>query len=234
MIKIDSERYKRHFALPQIGPEGQHKIANANVLIIGCGALGNIAATYLAAAGIGRLVIADSDTIDISNLHRQIMYATCQAGHKKAKILKERLNALNPDIFVSALCIRLKENECRILFPEFDFIVDATDNSNTKFTTSLICEQIGKPCTIGGIKGYCGQLTTYIPGTLPYHEIFSIENENNENGEVPTGVFGPAPGVIGCLEAAETLKYITGIGELLTNRLLTVNLLDMKFKTYSF
>lgn len=234
MIEINSERYKRHIALPEIGPDGQRKIADASVLVIGCGALGNIAATYLAAAGIGRLVIADFDTIDVSNLHRQVMYATCQTGLKKAETLKERLIALNPDISVSALCIRLDDKKCRILFPKHDFIIDATDNSNTKFTTSIISFLIGKPCTIGGIKGFYGQLTTYIPGSLPYHEIFSKENKNNEPGETVVGVFGPAPGVIGCLEAAEALKYITGTGELLTNRLLTVNLLDMKFQTYYF
>ncbi len=206
-------------------------LSRARVLVIGAGALGSIAASYLCAAGVGGITVADFDTIDISNLQRQIMYQTADAGSRKCEILTERLRQLNPEVNVTPLRQLIRRDEAAELFPGFDFIIDGTDNPETKFTVSRICHELGKPCTIGGVEAMHGQIATYIPGSTPF---FEIVGEAISGGMTPcaaAGVLGPAAGVVASLLAAEAIKYITGAGQLLTDRLLLLDVGAMNFTT---
>ncbi len=228
-------RYSRIIALPEIGLRGQSLISEGKILVVGCGALGNVAATYLAAAGIGNLTIADFDTVQISNLHRQVMFATAEEGKPKSQALAERINALNPEVKKSQLNCKITAKEASEIFPNFDFIIDASDNASTKFMTSRWAEKIKIPCCIGGVSGFSGQITTYLPGTTPYHHIFTepqFETEKGTSTPLP-GVFGPTPGVVGTILASEALKFLSKSGTLLTNKLLTFDLLTLDFKILS-
>lgn len=234
MTSEDRIRYARTISIPEIGIEGQKRLLEARILIIGCGALGNIAATYLAASGVGEIAIADFDTIDISNLQRQIMYTTSDAGKPKCATLARRLRDLNPTISVVEIPHIVRQQDASILFPTFDFIIDGSDNPATKFITSREAFKAKKPCCIGGVSEFKGQATTFVPGSIPYHEIFA---EAGMEGALPcsiTGILGTVPGIIGAIQATEAIKYITQTGELLTDRLLTFNLADMKFQILRF
>lgn len=209
--------------------EGQRKLSGARVLVVGAGALGSVAATYLCAAGVGHLAIADFDTIDISNLQRQVMYATADAGLPKCTTLADKLHRLNPDVEVVAIKKLIRRADALELFGGYDFIVDGTDNPETKFTISQVCSQLGKPCTIGGVENMRGQLTTFVPGSTPFHELIG---EAGSTGFTPcsvAGVLGPAAGVVASMLAAEAIKAITGAGTLLTDRILFFDLAQMNF-----
>lgn len=234
MTQEDRIRYARTIAIPEIGREGQRQLLSAKVLVVGCGALGNIAATYLTAAGVGEIAIADFDTVDISNLQRQIMFSTSDAGQPKCESLARRLHELNPTIKITKIPHMVRTNEAAEIFPEFDFIIDGSDNPATKFMTSREAFRSSTPCCIGGVSELSGQATTFVPGSTPYHEIFS---ETSVAGALPCsigGVLGPVPGIVGSIQAAEAIKYITQTGELLTNRLLNFNLTRMEFNIFRF
>lgn len=231
---MDKIRYSRNIAIPEIGAEGQQRLLSGSVLVVGCGALGSIAATYLSASGVGRIGIADFDTIDLSNLQRQVMYATADAGKRKSSVLAEKLRGLNPDVEVDEIKMMVRPADASRLFSDYDFILDGSDNPDTKFMTSRECEQLQKPCCIGGIRGFRGQLMSWLPGCVAYHELFS---EGVEEGMLPCsteGVFGPATGMLGAMQAGEALKFLSGAGELLTDRLLEFNLLTMNFRVVDF
>lgn len=230
----DLVRYARNISIEQIGLEGQAKLKNSSVLVIGCGALGNIASSYICASGIGRLDIADFDTIDISNLQRQIMYSTEDVGESKSATLARRLRALNPDVDIREIPRKILREEATELFAEYDFIVDGSDNSDTKFMTSEICCAIGKPCAIGGVAGFRGQITTWTPGATPYHELFRISDNQDTKHPAPVGVLGPLPGIIGAIQATEAIKHILGVGSDLSGKLLNIDLLKMEFNIFKF
>ena len=232
-IALSSEqldRYSRHIILKEVGLKGQKKLLNAKVLIIGAGGLGSPAAMYLAAAGVGTIGIADADEVDLSNLQRQILHATADVGRPKVDSAKETMKAMNPDVqviphhlFVSA------ENIMKLIKP-YDFIIDGTDNFAAKFLINDACVLAGKPFCHAGIIRFHGQLMTYVPGKGPcYRCVFKRPPPRNA---VPTcreaGVIGAMAGVIGCMQALEAVKYIVGVGNLLTGRLLTFDALDME------
>ena len=227
------ERYSRHIILKEIGVKGQKKLLNAKVLIIGAGGLGAPAALYLAAAGVGTIGIADADTVDLSNLQRQVIHATADIGKPKVESAKESMLAINPDITVNTYQEFIYSGNIAEIIADYDFILDGTDNFPAKFLINDACVLAGKPFCHAGIIRFSGQLMTYVPGQGPcYRCVFKNPPPKDA---VPTckqaGVIGAMAGVIGCLQAMEAVKYITGAGELLTGRLLTYDALKMNFRT---
>lgn len=231
MIMTEEEkiRYARMIAIPEIGIKGVETLKKSHVFITGCGALGSVVAMYLAGAGVGKITIADFDTIDISNLQRQLFYATSDTGKSKARILAQRLSALNPECTIECIDSIITEASASTLFSQCDFIIDATDNPASKFVTDKICHELGKPCCIGGVAGFTGQVMSWSPGHVSYSDIFYPEGV--ESGFTPCsigGVLGPAAGVIACCQASETIKHLAGIGEMLFDKVFFIDLLTMQ------
>lgn len=224
------QRYARQIALPGFGVESQERLSHARVLLIGAGGLGSPAAFYLAAAGVGHITIADGDTLDLSNLQRQILHTTADIGNPKAYSAASHLRALNPEIEITPLPRRINRLEMRALVSHFDFIIEATDSLDTKFITDQACFEARKPYSHGAIRGYEGHTMTVLPDTARLLDLFPDGPESIETVP-PTGPLGVVAGIIGTIQAAEALKYITGIGTLLTNRLLRVDMLTLDFTT---
>lgn len=227
------ERYARHIILKEIGVKGQKKLMNGRVLIIGAGGLGAPAAMYLAAAGVGTIGIVDADEVDLSNLQRQIIHATADVGKPKVISAKETMEAMNPDVKVIAMQEFVSSENILDLITDYDFILDGTDNFPAKFLVNDACVMAKKPFSHAGIIRFKGQLMTYVPGQGPcYRCVFRDPPPKNA---VPTckeaGVVGAMGGVIGSLQAMEAIKYLTGVGELLTGRLMTYDALKMEFRT---
>ncbi len=226
------ERYSRHIILQGVGGEGQEKLLNGRVLIIGAGGLGAPVALYLAAAGVGHIGIIDADVVDISNLQRQVIHFTQDVGRPKVDSAKEKMNQINPDVEVTTYHeLFTKENALSIL-DHYDFVIDGTDSFSAKFLINDACVIAKKPFSHGGILRFDGQTMTHVPGTASYRCVF--KNPPPQNA-VPTcsqaGVFGAVAGMLGTIQAAEAIRYITGVGDLLTNRLLIFDALNMKFRT---
>ena len=226
------ERYSRHIILKEVGAKGQKKLLNASVLIIGAGGLGAPAALYLAAAGVGHIGIVDADEVDLSNLQRQVIHTTADIGKAKVKSAKESMEAINPDVKVSAYRMFVDASNIRELIREYDFIIDGTDNFPAKFLINDACVLEKKPFSHAGIIRFQGQLMTYVPGEGPcYRCVFKNPPPKDA---VPTckqaGVIGAMAGTIGTLQAMEAIKYIIGKGDLLTGKLLTYDALKMDFR----
>lgn len=231
MTDAQLERYSRHIILGEVGVKGQKKLLGAKVLIIGAGGLGAPAAMYLAAAGVGTIGIADADTVDLSNLQRQIIHATADVGKAKVKSAEETMRAMNPDVEVKTYQIFVNSTNIRELVREYDFVIDGTDNFPAKFLINDACVMEKKPFCHAGIIRFKGQLMTYIPGKGPcYRCVFKNPPPKDA---VPTckqaGVIGAMGGVIGSLQAMEAIKYIVGVGENLTGTLLTYDALKNDF-----
>lgn len=225
-------RYSRHILLKDVGVEGQEKISRAKVLIVGAGGLGAPVALYLAAAGIGKIGIIDGDVVDLSNLQRQVIHFTDDVDKPKVLSAKEKINQLNPDVKVETYQYLLNADNALDLFAGYDFIVDGTDNFPVKFLINDASVIAGKPFSHGGILRFEGQTFTHLPGTACYRCFFHSPPPANA---VPTcsqaGVLGAIAGMLGTIQAAEVLKYFTGVGDLLTDRLLTFNAKTMEFRT---
>lgn len=225
------ERYSRHIILKEIGVKGQKKLLNAKVLIIGAGGLGAPAAMYLAAAGVGTIGIVDADEVDLSNLQRQIIHSTEDIGKPKVQSAKETMNKMNPDVKVNTYHEFVTSENVMDLIKDYDFVIDGTDNFPAKFLINDACVMAEKPFSHAGIIRFKGQLMTYVPGEGPcYRCVFKNPPPKDA---VPTckqaGVVGAMGGVIGSLQAMEAVKYITGVGELLTGSLLTFDAVKMHF-----
>ena len=226
------ERYSRHIILKEVGAKGQKKLLNAKVLIIGAGGLGAPAAMYLAAAGVGTIGIADADEVDLSNLQRQIIHATEDVGKAKVQSAKETMEKMNPDVTVNTYRTFVASDNIMDLIKDYDFIIDGTDNFPAKFLINDACVMAGKPFSHAGIIRFKGQLMTYVPGKGPcYRCVFKNPPPKDA---VPTckqaGVIGAMGGVIGSLQAMEAVKYILGVGDLLTGYLLTFDAITMEFR----
>ena len=226
------ERYSRHIILKEVGAKGQKKLLNAEVLIIGAGGLGAPAAMYLAAAGVGTIGIVDADEVDLSNLQRQIIHATADIGKPKVKSAKETMNAMNPDVEVKTYHKFVDSTNIREIIREYDFVIDGTDNFPAKFLINDACVMEKKPFSHAGIIRFKGQLMTYVPGEGPcYRCVFKNPPPKDA---VPTckqaGVIGAMGGVIGSLQAMEAIKYIVGVGNLLTGHLLTYDAVNQEFR----
>ena len=226
------ERYSRHIILKEVGAKGQKKLLNGKVLIIGAGGLGAPAAMYLAAAGIGTIGIADADEVELSNLQRQIIHGTEDLGKAKVQSAKETIERMNPDVTVHTYRTFVDSKKILELIKEYDFIIDGTDKFPAKFLINDACVMAGKPFSHAGIIGFKGQLMTYVPGQGPcYRCVFKNPPPKDA---VPTckqaGVIVAMGGVIGSLQAMEAIKYILGVGDLLTGYLLTYDALTMEFR----
>ncbi|MCF6172936.1 MAG: HesA/MoeB/ThiF family protein [Campylobacteraceae bacterium] len=230
------ERYARHIILEGIGIEGQLKLLNSKVLIIGAGGLGSPAALYLAAAGVGTIGIADGDVVDLSNLQRQIIHATDDIGIAKTKSAKQKMLALNPDIEVIVYNEFLNASNILDIVKEYDFIIDGCDNFATKFLINDACVLANKAFSHGGILRFIAQTMTVIPHeSACYACVFDSPPPPNS---VPTcsqaGVLGTVAGVLGSIQATEAVKYIIGKGELLSNKLLIADMMSMDFDKVKF
>lgn len=228
----EQERYSRHLMLPEVGPEGQERLRDSRVLIIGAGGLGSPAALYLAAAGVGTIGIADGDRVELSNLQRQIIHDSATLGQLKVASAAKRLQALNPACCLEQIPVMLDQANLPSLVQRYDFVLDATDTLAAKFMINDICVSQGIPFSHGGILRFSGQTMTVLPGVSPCYRCLFDELPPEEDREAceRDGVLGVLPGVIGALQAAEAVKFIVGIGTLLTSRLLTFDLLGMRFR----
>jgi molybdopterin/thiamine biosynthesis adenylyltransferase len=226
------ERYSRHIILQDVGVEGQQKIREGRVLIVGAGGLGAPAALYLAAAGVGTLGLVDADAVELSNLQRQVIHFTPDVGKPKVISAQEKIQAINPDVEVIVYRQRAVAANIAGMIKDYDFILDGTDNFPAKFLVNDACVLARKPFSHGGILRFDGQTLTYVPGSACYRCVF--ENPPPLNA-VPScsqaGILGAVAGMLGTIQAAEALKYLIGSGELLTNRLLIFNALAMSFRT---
>jgi molybdopterin/thiamine biosynthesis adenylyltransferase len=227
----DLQRYSRHILLQDVGVEGQEKIRNGKVLVVGAGGLGAPVALYLAAAGVGTIGIVDGDVVDLSNLQRQVIHFTPDVNRPKVQSAKEKIQLINPNVKVNTYQEFLAADNALDIIKDYDFIVDGTDNFPVKFLINDACVMAGKPFSHGGILRFEGQTFTHLPGTACYRCMFIAPPPA---GSVPTcsqaGVLGAIAGMLGTIQAAETLKYLTGVGQLLTNQLLTFNAKTMDFR----
>lgn len=236
MLTVEQKRrYNRHLILDGIGPEGQQRLLDARVLIVGAGGLGSPVALYLAAAGVGTLGIADGDMVSVTNLQRQVIHRTEDVGRPKVDSAEDRIHALNPDVRVIKYDEYLTEDTLLDIVRQYDFIIDGTDNFAIKYLINDACVMAGKAFCMGGINRYQGQLMTHVPGTACYRCLFP---EPPAQQEVETcsmvGVLGSIAGICGTLQATEAIKYIVGTGTLLTNALLTFDALTMQFHRFEF
>lgn len=221
-------RYARHISLPQIGVEGQQTLLESRVLVIGAGGLGSPAALYLAAAGVGEIGLIDADVVDLSNLQRQILHATPDLDVPKVDSAARKLVALNPEVKVVPYQARFQMENAGKWLPHYQIVLDATDNFASKFAVAAACHQHQTPYVHAGILAFQGQVMTVLPGrTACYRCVFG---DAAPAPGVPAGPMGPVPGVIGAIQAMEAIKYLLGMGELLTDRLLVFNALAMRFR----
>jgi molybdopterin/thiamine biosynthesis adenylyltransferase len=223
------ERYARHLALPEIGEKGQEKLLQAKVLVIGTGGLGSPVAFYLAAAGIGTIGLMDGDKVDPSNLQRQILHTTGSIGQEKVYSAEERLHDLDPDITLILYPFRLTADNASEILCGYDFVIDATDNFDSKFLIARACHNAAKPYSHAGIREFHGQTMTVHPGkTACYQCVF--HEEGIPAASMPKGPLGALPGLIGTIQATEAIKHILSIGTPLVNTLLTYEALAMTIR----
>ncbi len=225
-------RYTRHIIIPEIGEEGQARLRDARVLVVGAGGLGSPVLFYLAAAGVGTLGVADDDKVMPSNLNRQILYTTEDLGRSKALTAVQRLRALNPEVRGVPHEIRVLESNGLPLVRQYEVVVEASDNLATKALMNELCVEAGLPLVWAGVERFEGQLGVYVPGHACRRCIFP---ETPEPGTYPTaeelGTLGPTPGTIGALQAMEVIKLLLDIGEPFTNRMLLWEGLVGSFET---
>lgn len=230
-------RYSRHILLDELGIEGQEKLLASRVLVVGAGGLGSPAALYLASAGVGTLVLADNDTVDATNLQRQILHTTDRVGMAKAESGRLALGQINPEVRVQPLVARLEGDSLAQEVAVADVVLDCTDNFATRHAINRACVQYRKPLVSGAAIRFDGQISVYDlrqPDSPCYHCLFPEGEEVEEVRCAVMGVFAPLTGIIGTLQAAEALKVLMGIGEPLVGRLLLLDALSMNWRSIKF
>jgi sulfur-carrier protein adenylyltransferase/sulfurtransferase len=227
------QRYSRHLIIPEVGVEGQQRLKNARVVCVGAGGLGSPSALYLAAAGVGTLGLVDFDIVDTSNLQRQVLYSTRDAGRRKLEAAAERLTGLNPAVNVVTHGMPLSSANALDILRDYDVVVDGADNFPTRYLVNDACVLLGKPNVYGSIFRFDGQASVFATKDGPCYRC--LYPEPPPPGLVPScaegGVLGVLPGIIGTIQAAEAIKIVLGIGETLAGRLLTLDALTMQFRT---
>ncbi len=225
-------RYSRHLIMPEVGMEGQKRLKQARVLLIGAGGLGSPAALYLAAAGVGTIGLVDFDTVEFSNLQRQIIHGTKDVGRSKLESARERLNDINPEVEIETREVRLSSDNALEILGEYDIVVDGTDNFPTRYLVNDACVLLGVPNVYGSIFRFEGQISVFHAARGPCYRC--LYKEPPPPGLVPScaegGVLGVLPGIIGALQANETLKLILGQGDPLIGRLVLFDALRMRFR----
>ena len=239
LVPAEQQRYQKHLNLPEIGQQGQLRLKNARVLVVGAGGLGCPVLLYLTAAGVGTIGVIDPDLVDLSNLQRQVIYTTDEVGQPKAKAAVTHLNRLNPGLTFDTYATALEAGNARSIIDSYDIVVDCTDNFTVRYLVNDVCVTLGKPFVYGAIHRFEGQVAVlnanlgHDPAGLsrrgPTYRCLFPEYPNDI--EIPncndTGVLGVLPGVIGTYQANEVIKLITGIGQSLSEHLLMVDLLNM-------
>ncbi len=227
---MDLQRYIRQIALPEIGQSGQRKLLSSRVLIVGAGGLGSSAGFYLAAAGVGTLGLMDGDKVELSNLQRQIAHVVDELGRTKVESAAKRFGALNNDVRFETHNWRLDADNARSILEGYDFVIDATDHPPSKLVIAEACHAAGKPYSHAGVKCFHGQTFTVLPGRSACWACLAGDmNGVDENPAV--GPFGGVPGVIGVIQATEAVKYLLGLGQLLTDRVLFYDALLLQFRS---
>jgi adenylyltransferase/sulfurtransferase len=232
-LTFDEEhRYSRHLILPGVGAAGQERLKRGRVLLVGAGGLGSPAALYLAAAGVGTLGIADGDTLDVTNLQRQVLHRTADVGRQKAESAADTLTALNPLVTIQPIRERITAGNALALLAEYDVVIDGTDNFPTRYLLNDACALLGRPLVFGSVYRFEGQATVFDARRGPCYRCLFPHPPAPER--VPScaegGVLGVLPGLIGTIQAAEALKLLLGIGESLLGRLLLVETQAMRFR----
>ena len=226
------QRYSRHFLLAQVGEKGQRKLLRSKVLLIGAGGLGSPTALYLAAAGVGTIGVMDGDVVDITNLQRQVLHTTADIGKPKVESGSRTLRALNPDVKVVAIPERITADNALQLIADYDVVVDGSDNFGTRYLVNDACYLAGKPQVHGSIFQFEGMASVFAPNQGPCYRC--LYPTPPPPGLVPScaeaGVLGVLPGMIGLVQATETIKLLLGLGEPLVGRLLTYDALGMRFR----
>ena len=226
------ERYSRHIILKEVGGLGQTKLLESKILVIGAGGLGSPTALYLAAAGVGTLGIIDHDTVDVSNLQRQILHGTSDVGQPKVVSAKATLNEINPDVEIVMYQQRLSSKNVFQLFEDYDLVIDGCDNFPTRYLINDACVMMGKPNIHGSIFQFEGQVTIFYPGKGPCYRC--LYPSPPPPGMAPScqeaGVFGVLPGIVGSVQAVEAIKVLLEIGDPLIGQLLLFDALGMSFK----
>jgi len=230
----DLLRYARHILLNELGIEGQEKLLQARVLILGAGGLGAPAALYLAGAGVGHIVLADDDVVELSNLQRQIIHTTGRLDHAKAESAKLALSELNPSVNVETVVRRLMGDDLNDVVAQVDLVLDCCDNFATRHAINRACVLHRKPLVSGAAIRFAGQVSVYDmrDDVSPcYHCLFPEADDADEVSCATTGVLGPLVGIIGSTQAAEAIKLITGMGQTLVGRLLCLDALTMQWSS---
>ena len=223
-------RYAAQCRMNEIGKEGQAQLKEKRVLVIGCGALGSVIAMYLAGAGIGHLIIADFDTVDISNLHRQVFFTEIETGLSKAEIIKERIRKLNSEVEVTVLKNLVTRKTLEEFEDKIDIIMDAADNPDTTFMIDDFCRKKGMPWTTAGVRGWEAQIFSYRKGSTSYSEIISRDSLEGEMMPCSMeGILGPVAAMAASIQCVEAVKMLLNIGKPLTDSLLNISLLDNDF-----
>ena len=229
-------RYARHLTLPEVGPEGQRLLGEASGLVVGAGGLGSPALLYLAAAGIGQIGVIDDDSVDISNLQRQVLHDTASVGDAKVVSARRRLTELNPEIVVDAHEARLGVDNALGLIGEYDVVIDGSDNFSTRYLIGDACEILGRPWVFGSIHRFEGQVATFnFDGGPNYRDLFpEAPPAELAPNCAEAGVLGVLPGIVGSIQATEAIKIVLGIGEPLIGRLLVIDALGMRMRSLSY
>ncbi|MDI6907144.1 MAG: HesA/MoeB/ThiF family protein [Thermoanaerobacterales bacterium] len=225
------ERYARQLILPGWGDEAQERLARGRVLVVGAGGLGSPALTYLAAAGVGTLGIVDPDRVEISNLQRQVIYASADLGLLKCRAAARRIKALNPGIAVGEHPLALTAENADELISGYDVVVDCTDSLSVRFVINDACLRLNRPWVHGAISEFYGQATTFIPGRGPC--LRCLYPEGDTPAALPRGVMGPVVGLIGTMQAGEVMKLLTGLGRPLAGRMLVWEALPARFTEFT-
>lgn len=228
-------RYSRHLLLPQIDIEGQQKLLAASVLIIGAGGLGGPVAMYLAAAGVGRLYLADADQVDIGNLQRQIQFGQADIGRYKVNATQDTVNGINPEVQLIPLIRRLEGSELHDRIAAVDLVLDCTDNFDSRFEINAACHQAGKPLISGAAVGFDGQVSLFAnrPDSACYRCLYPEQGMDDQSCS-QSGIIAPMVGIVGSLQALEALKLLTGAGQGLDNRLLVIDGLNLQTRILQF
>jgi Dinucleotide-utilizing enzymes involved in molybdopterin and thiamine biosynthesis family 2 len=225
----DMQRYSRHLMLPEIGESGQRKLLAAKVLVVGVGGLGSPVSLYLVAAGVGTIGLIDDDVVSLSNLQRQILYGSDEVGECKVKMARNRLNRLSPETAIDIYPFRLASENASEIISKYDIVVDGSDNFATRYLINDTCIQLNKTYVYGSIGAFHGQVSVFNhDGGKNYRDLYPQEAEITHTPSPLLGVMGVVPGIVGCIEASETIKIITGCGTTLSNRLFTIDVLTMQ------
>ncbi len=236
LSKPEQERYQRHIILPGFGPEAQEKLNSSSILVVGAGGLGCPALLYLAASGFGRIGILDDDLVSESNLHRQVLYSSSDVGQAKALVAKTKLTAINPYVEIDAFQTRINSTNALDLISSFDIVMDGSDNFSTRYLVNDACVILNKPLVSGSIFTFEGQVSVFNYKEGPTYRCLFPQAPSA--ADMPNcseiGVLGVLPGVIGSIMATEVIKVATGLGEILSGKLLVYNALNMDFHKLAF